>query len=296
MQADQENYHQGNYISVSMLSGSQCPRQTVYERTHPFYEQPTRRYWSFRGTHAHSIIERAKPLLKQHGWLQELRMAVPFEYPERKQPVFDSQGTPTGATVDEPLVITVGGTCDAYQPLQEPYPLWDFKSMADIKAQMFIKGAKGGTFSPNLEDRWVWQLNMYRYLISRTPVDPTVRAELGLTEPYYPMPGFLGIQGISMMTIPRTGMPHPAKSGYESQVHEIDNVPLLPVEQVEAEIRTQALRWFDWLVMREPAPVVPKDMDWLCRNCPFNGEMVSGAPCMPAATRKAQQTPAFELE
>lgn len=131
-EAERTNHHTGVYISASMLAGDNCARKTVYERTFDFYEHPTKRFWPFRGTHAHSIIERARDLVAPFGWLQEMRMAVPIKYPGVPAPVLDA-GRWTGAyDTSRDLEIILGGTVDAYNPgIRE---LHDYKSMADVKA------------------------------------------------------------------------------------------------------------------------------------------------------------------
>jgi hypothetical protein len=287
--AEHANVHQGAYISASMLSGTGCPRQVVYERHHDFYELPEKRYWAFRGTHAHSIIERGEQAMLQYGWLQELTLSVPFEY-DLPAPVFQD-GVFTGQyDPKRKLIIQVKGTTDAYNPLRRR--LVDFKSMSDSKAAMFAQGDKGGTLCDHLEDRWVWQTNIYGYLLSRTRVPDEVRDRLRAagfktTLPeFYPAPKEIVIQGIAMMNAPRTGASIEMKvSKYERRIMEIPPVPILPPEQVEAFIRTQALQWFRWLELGEPAPVVPKAMDWLCRGCAFNGEKIPGERCKPTAER-----------
>ena len=290
-EADRQNYHQGAYISASMLAGAGCPRQTGFERFEDLYEHPERRYWPFRGTHAHSIIEAGRAKLAPMGWLQELRMAVDLTYEGEPAPVFDDNGVVVSLDSNRPLVITVGGTVDAYRPVAPPYPLWDFKSMADAKARMFVKGEKGGTFSKNLEDRWVWQTNIYRWLTGLTVIPKDIKRRYKLKGKNFPTPEFIGIQGIAMMHIPRSGAPYTlAKDG----TYEIDHVPLLDLEEVEAFVRENALKWYRWLVKREPAPVVPTELKWLCKNCPFNGDVIAGERCFPDRER-ANATAEFEL-
>ena len=277
-----------------MLSGSGCARQTVFERRHDFYEHPTRRYWSYRGTHAHTIIERAGPLVEPYGWLQELSLKTTLTYPDEPRPIFDDQGAFTGR-VDKkyPLVIEVGGTTDAYRPVVAPYPLWDFKSMADAKALMFIRGEKGGTFTPHLDDRWVWQLNIYRWLVSRTKIPAALKKRFNLRGTHFPAPEFLGIQGISMMHIPRSGQQHRLKN--EPKPYEIDDVPVLALEDIEEFVRGRALQWYRWLVLGDTPPVVPKDQDWLCKNCAFNGDLIDGEICHPSIERQQVQDTELEL-
>lgn len=300
-QAEQRNHHQGNYVSASMIAGGGCKRQTVYERYTPFYEVPRRRYWPFRGTLAHRIVEDAGGVVEPFGWVQELRMSVPLHFPELPKPIFDENGVFTGQyEPDGYLVLDMGGTTDAYKIglTERDADGWatidptkcrldDYKTMADAKADMVIRGTKGGSFNKNVEDYWVWQTNIYSWLISKTPISRKWRAQLkkfkikvprGMT--HFPRPTEIHIQGIGMMEIPLTGMPYMPQRARES--YDIEAIPTLPIEEVEQYIREGALLWYKYLVLREELPpVVPKDEGWKCKNCPFNGDIIEGAPCHP---------------
>jgi hypothetical protein len=279
--AESTNYHQGHYISASLIAGTGCPRQVVFERTEPYYEQASRKYWAVRGTHAHTIIERGSEQLRPLGWLQELQMSVPLTYADEPTPVF-RDGVFTGEfDLQTPLTITLKGTCDAYNPLTWPYPLWDLKSMADVKAGMMIRGEKGGTYCKNIDDRWFWQLQIYRYLIAKTKIPPEIKQEFGLKGTRFPEPKWVGIQGISMMTAPRTGM----AIEFQRALYDVSDIPVLPLDKVEQFIRPRLLKWYRWLVLEEPAPVVNTDMAWICRTCCFNGEEIAGERCFPKRDR-----------
>ena len=294
-QAEQQNHHQGAYLSASMLAGALCPRQTLFERRHEFYENPTRRWWPFRGTHAHSIIERAGDSVTQYGWLSELRMVVPLTYPEHPAPIMDADGNFTGAfDRTKPLVIEIGGTTDAYNPVLRE--LFDFKSMADAKVDMFVKGKKGGTWSPNLEDRWVIQLNIYRWLTSHTKMPRAIAKRLGLKGTHYPPPTKLGIQAVGMMGIPRSGYDYHIKSRGTSTAYTIDAMPVWELADTEAYVREHAYTWYRYLILGETPPAVAKDMDWLCRGCTFNGDLVPGERCRPSQERVTVEVPAMDLE
>lgn len=289
--ADTENHHKGIYISASLLTGSSCPRQTVFERTKDFYELANKRYWSFRGTHAHSMVERALGLIEDYGWLSEMRMAVPLLFPEYPSPIMDGEKFTGKYDSSKPLEIVLGGTCDSYNPHLSW--LWDMKSMADVKVEMMITGGKPGTFSRHLQDNWVKQLNIYRWLIAHTPIDPEVRTALKLSGEHYPAPDNLGIQGISMMHIPRTGAPYEMKvsAGRRKilEKFEVDSVPVWPLEETEAFIRKEILPWYKWLVLGDLPPVVSKENSWLCGGCAFNGEIVEDGPCLPTRERQQQE-------
>lgn len=280
--ASLEDYHKGTYISASMLSGGGCDRQTVFERTEPFYAEPRKRYWPFRGTHAHSIIEGASDLIRQYGWLQELRMLVEFEFPELPAPIFDGDTFTGEYDTTKSLIIYVGGTTDSYNIVTKE--LWDMKTCADVKADMMIRATKPGTLSPHLEDSWVRQVNIYRYLLAHTRIPPDIRKEFKIKDKFYPAPEKLGIQAISMMEIPITGKPYQAR---DYKIYPIADVPLWSLEDTEKYIRTEAMKWYRYLVLKELPAVVPADKQWICNGCAFNGEVYADGICFPKAERKA---------
>lgn len=297
--ADTENYHNDtSYLSSSMLAGSNCARQVLWERSEDFYDLPRKRYWPFRGTHAHSICERAEGLIDKYGWLQELRTSVVFDFPDKPAPIFESYQDEEGIVRqrftglydrNSILQITVRGTADAYNPLTRQ--LADMKSMADAKATMVIQGQKGGTFSKNLEDSHVWQFNIYRLLLARTPVPDEVKQKFkdfglpAIRTKNFPAPTELIMQGIGMMDIPRSGGTYGVTKYGKTTLYEIDAVPVLPLTEIEKFVKERALYWYRHLVLGYPAPVLPKDKAWMCRNCAFNGELIPGERCFPEKER-----------
>lgn len=293
-ESEKYNHHTGTYISSSMLAGSVCARQTVWERKYGFYEIPVRRFWAFRGTHAHSIVEKAAPVIGALGWIQELRMAVDFVYPDLPQPIIKNDKFTGKFNKQKPLIITVGGTCDAFNPMGRE--LWDMKSMKEAKAEYMITGQKPkwfkdakNAYDPHLEDSWVRQLNIYRLLLARTKVSDYIKKELNIDCEYYPAPEKLGIQAIGMMQVPRTGAPYTIKHQvgrqWVEETFEIPSIPVWPLAETEEFVRKEALKWFKWLVLEEPTPLVDADKTWVCKTCPFNGEIFSEGQCFPTAER-----------
>lgn len=272
--SDSENYHRGDYISASMLAGGGCMRQTVLERSEPFYDLPTKRYWPFRGTHAHRIVEEAADVLAPYGWLQEIRMSTTLDF-DLPAPVFSDSGEFTGSyDENRALQVVVRGTCDAYNPLLRT--LVDCKSMSDAKIEIMLKGTSPGTWSANLQDNWIAQLNIYRWLIARTPVPDYVREEFakhGLPElkgRTFPAPTRLFIQGIAMMSHPVSGatVAHKTK-GRGVTLYDIDHVPVWTLSETEEYVRPLALRWYKALSLGVLPPVVPETKKWMCKNCAF---------------------------
>lgn len=293
-EADRANYHQGTYLSASLLAGAGCARKTILERQYPFYEYPVNRWYSFRGTLAHSLIEGTSGL-EQYGWLQELRMKVPLVYPGEPSPIFD-EGKFTGEFDEtQPLVLTLSGTTDAFNVLRGE--LHDFKSMADIKAVEMATGQHlwGGdeyTMSRNIPDKFVWQTNIYRWLIAHTPIPDDMREAFDLQGEFFRAPDVLVIQGFSMMYLPRTGSGVEVKvpKGRRSvrETFEVEAVPVLPLEEVEAYIRPRALKWYRYLTLNEYPPVADEQTKWLCKFCAFNGEQIEGERCFPERERYEQ--------
>jgi hypothetical protein len=289
--SDTSNYHNDHtYLSASMLAGNGCARQTLWERTSDFVELPRRRFWPFRGSIGHALCEGADDLIAQYGWLQEIRTETTLTYPDLPAPLFDEKGEFTGDfDHDRVLEIAVRGTADAYNPLIRT--LADMKSMADKKAIDTIRGAKDGTFSKNLEDSHVWQFNIYRWLLARTAVPDWVRerfAAFGLPAirtKNFPAPTTLIMQGFSMMELPRSGITYPISARGQTTLYDIDPVPVLPLHEIEAFVRPRALYWYRHLVLKLPAPVLPADQGWMCKNCQFNGELLAGERCHPDAER-----------
>lgn len=344
---DHNNVHQTDYISASLLSGSDCARKVQKERFEPFWEIPGRRYWGFRGTLVHRMFEDAAGLIERYGWLLEMRMQVELQY-DLPAPIFESREhtrTPDeireleqveyflarskvrqaakslGFTPDEVeafvernrqpidqhyttshftgrydhnerLVVRLRGTGDAYNPFTRKYA--DGKSMADKKAIMTIKGDKAGTFSKNLQDEHVWQFNIYRWMIARTRISDEVRAEFraldlpALPGRNFPAPTELVMQGASMMEQPRSGAPYSLKDRGTTTLYDIDPVPVLPLHEIEDYVKPRALRWYRWLKLGEPTPVVSESKKWMCQGCFANGEVVPYGTCFPTAERKQE--------
>jgi hypothetical protein len=296
---EHNNIHIGDYISASMLAGEGCPRQTVNERYTSFWDEPRRRFWPFRGTIAHKMCEGSDTLIAKYGWLQEVTLLVPLEYDE-PAPVFELRADDTGALVKtftgdydstQKLVVNVRGTFDAYNPYQSV--LADLKSMAWYKVMATIKGTKKGLYSKNLEDSHVLQFNFYRWLISKTVITDEQRETFrsyglpALKGKTFPAPKQLVMQAIEMMELPRSGGTYALKERGATTLYDIDPVPVLPLHEIEAIVRPRALQWYKWLVLRQPTPVVPEESDWLCKNCQFNGELLTHGSCFPSKERAA---------
>lgn len=282
--AEHANPHKLDYISASLLSGTDCPRKVWYERYEPFFETPERRYWSFRGTIVHKVIEEADiEAMEQLGWCQELTMKVKLKFPGVPAAIFDANGVWTGEfSQTEDLVIWIRGTTDGNNVLTEE--LHDFKSMADAKTEMLFRANE-------VDPKWVGQLNTYRWLVAHTKTPAKLKKRFPHLGKYLPAPKKLVIQGIGMMATPRTGanfgmrvtQPGSKFKRYEERV--IPDVPVWSLEDTERFIREKAMNWYRWLVLKQKPPIIEPENSWLCKSCHMNGELVSGGQCFPSAER-----------
>jgi hypothetical protein len=156
---------------------------------------------------------------------------------------------------------------------------------------MMIKGSSPGTYSKNLQDSWVAQLNIYRYLISKTEVPDWVHEqyeEHGLPKiktKRFPAPTKLYIQGIAMMSHPVSGGRVAHKERGKVTLYDLDHVPVWSLQDIEDFIRPKALEWYRALNMKLVPPVVPKDKAWLCRSCAFEGKQ-----CFPEQERAEMES------
>jgi hypothetical protein len=288
-EADITNHHVGSYISATMLTGAGCRRQVFYERTVDYYEVPLRRFWPFRGTLAHRAIEGAGEALIPYGWAQEVRLSTELTY-DLPAPIFDGDRFTGRFDESKSLVVPLGGTTDAVNPYRKL--LVDMKSMAENKVYKFVTGNTKGTYSAHHADSHVEQLNIYRWMLARTPIPQALREKwiaAGLPpikSRCFPAPTTLTIQAFSMMDMPHSAMQYSLKDGYTKTTFEIDAVPVLPLAAIEEMIRPRALLWYKALVLGIIPPVVEKEGDWMCRSCPFNGEKIPGERCFPTKERK----------
>jgi hypothetical protein len=55
--SNSRNHHRGKYISATSLAG--CVRKLYNERNFPYYQEPGKVFYGFRGTIAHAVVEEA---------------------------------------------------------------------------------------------------------------------------------------------------------------------------------------------------------------------------------------------
>jgi hypothetical protein len=279
-EANQRNYHKGAYLSASMLAADNCMRQTQFERMEPYYETVNRLYWPFRGTIVHGLLEAQDEAVRKYGWLQELRMSVPLVFDDLAQPLFDENGDWTGEFDDsEPLVITINGTTDLYNPWKRQ--MLDAKTMACNAVGKFLRG--------DYKPQWEAQTNIYSWLVANSPIPPEFAEHCEkyglppLEGPNFPAPEYIGIQAISMMDIPQTGSSYKQLRGGQK---DLPPLRVWSLDETEAFIRHKAIGWYRTLVLGIKAPIVSKESSWLCGTCTFNGELIPGERCHPRAERQ----------
>lgn len=268
--AERGNYHQGAYISASMIASGGCPKQTWLERRVDYYDTIRRRFWAFRGNIVHHMIEKAPVELIGNRWVQELSMHTMLDFPDEPAPLFDENGVFTGEfDHSDFLRLRLNGTCDAYDVPNRT--LWDVKTTGDFKMDQFIDGKDfGDGIVRNIDPIHIMQMQVYCYLLSKTPMPDAVADQLGVPRgTLMPKPEQIIIQKIGMMDLARSGYDHLVKRKGKKSLLPIEHCPVYENDDIEAWIRPRALDWYKWLVLGEEPPVVPKKDQWLCYGCSF---------------------------
>lgn len=196
------NHHVGRYVSATSTTG--CKRRLKLERTVD-YEVPLAALWaSFRGTIIHGVIEAAAEmklfdgkslldlgyLIEQHlkvGWC--LDCAAPFTCKPTAAPDTFAEACPTCGS-DQTFLF--GGTLDMLGPAPfygygefDPETgvltciLEDNKTMADGYAMdHFIIGNNPEyAYHKHVKDDYVWQANIYQYLLKYVPIPANLVAK-----------------------------------------------------------------------------------------------------------------------
>ncbi len=281
--AERQNYHQGAYISASMLASGGCPRQTWLERRVEFYDTIRRRFWAFRGGIVHAMVEGAPQHWFDGRWVQELSMHTHLDFPDEPAPLFDDEGRFTGEfDPTQPLRLRLNGTCDAYDVANRT--LWDAKTTGDFKLDQFIAGKDfGDGYHRHIDPVHIMQMQVYAYLLARTVMSDEIADTLGFTRgSLFPKPDAVVIQKIGMMDIARSGSRHATKKWGKTTLHDIEHCPVYDDETIDAWIRPRALQWYRWLVLGEKPPVVSEDGAWICNFCQFKD-----VECIPEPERAA---------
>jgi hypothetical protein len=227
--------HTGKRISVTMLTGG-CKRQTLLERTQPYWLLPIRKLPAFRGTLIHAVAEKAAPMMRELGWLIEEHISLTVK-------------TKSG---EWDLV----GTLDAYEPLRET--LYDIKTLQDYAVKLTALGKQNGTWSDHVSDAYVKQLNIYRYLLQQTGDYKVARMVLQII-------GF----GQFVTTGHEQNIAVQKGWKFTREDYDIPDIPFVPDKTVRYWIESEGEEWYRILYLNEPAPRVPDAYKWLCKICAF---------------------------
>ncbi len=232
---EEENYHKGKRISVTMLTGG-CKRQTVLERTEPFYLIPHKKLPTVRGTLIHALIEKGSQQLKKEGWLLEHSMELPVT-------------TKSGSW-------TLTGTMDIGDVKNSE--ITDVKTLQEYALMKLVSGTNDGEYSDHIPDYYTKQANIYRYMAKTTGAMDATRLRLQIISF-----GNLILTG----TNPELGF----RKGYKwtKENYDIPDIPILPDSLVEHIIETEGDQWYRIMFQDEPTPVVDNEFAWLCKNCVF---------------------------
>jgi len=314
--------HQGEYVSITALTDSACPRQFYLERTIPFYVEPPKNWWAIRGTLLHEILQHPNfaailddmrkyvfralkrgevldPEVVKEKWNQLEQMAhelnlllpennlIPDWEPEI--PYQYSLGMINGKE------RTLFGTIDVLR--RKLKAILDYKTIGD-KGLAFIKdGAK--------EDH-IFQFNGYRFLVMKghpvgvRPEDYTPVEIERITAYYMSMMEVVNTGGLMVQTTDYRVSDIPEDSKHISKeiigtvqelvtkrgrrkdsidpndkelrtktkyklTYAIPEVPLLPLDEVEAKIKERAQVLFQAFDTKQVPPMVgPEVREWKC--------------------------------
>ena len=232
---EEQNYHVGKNISVTMLTGG-CLRQTVLERTQPYYIVPHKKIPTVRGTLIDSIIEAGSQHRTDEGWLLEEHMELPVT-------------TKSGSW-------TLTGTMDIGDVQRKI--ITDVKTLQEYALQKLVTGTNDGEYSDHIPDYYTRQANLYRYMGKKLELIDAEHLKLQIISF-----GNLILTG----TKPELGF----RKGYKwtKENYDIPDIPILPDSLVEHRIETRGDEWYRILFKNEKTPVVDSDFAWLCKGCVF---------------------------
>jgi len=232
LEQEKANPHKGKLISVTQLTGG-CKRKTFLERTIDYYIEPDKKLPTFRGSLVHEVIAQLDPkIAKRYKWVIEEHMELPVI-------------TKSGAW-------TLSGTLDFYDSTHRT--IYDLKTLQDYAVGKMVTGKEEGTWSKNIPDSYVKQLNLYRYMaheLKRFKVD-RLR---------------LQIIGFGKLFLTGTTVKYGTKK--DLKTYAIPDVPILPKETVEEWIHTEGDLWYRILFENASAPVYDDGYEWLCKSCQF---------------------------
>ncbi len=232
LEQEKANPHKGKMISVTQITGG-CKRKTFLERTVDYYVTPDKKLPTFRGSLIHEVIASIDPkIAKRYKWVVEEHLELPVK-------------TKSGAW-------TLSGTLDFYEAARKT--IYDLKTLQDYAVTKMVMGKEEGTWSPNIPDSYVKQLNLYRYMAHQLKKFRVDRLRLQVI-------------GFGRLFLTGTTVKYGAKK--DLQTYTIPDVPILKNAVIEDWIHTEGDLWYRILFKNENAPVRDETYKWLCYSCPF---------------------------
>lgn len=226
-------------ISATSLNG--CLRKTFWERTRDYYDAPSKLYFAYRGTLAHSVLEFLLSNEKiGNKSVEEIIASYKKNIIVEQRLYREIKG----------LDIEISGQFDLLI-LQEPATLIDYKTVNSRQIPYLLKeGAR--------KDH-ITQLNVYKWIAK--PIVEVKRLQivyLAMEAPYFTGGEFEVKRKLKGQTV------------YEQK--EIAEVPIMPEKEVEDFIYKKA----EILQKAFTQGIVPEKIGdegkWLCNFCPFVSE------------------------
>jgi len=146
----------------------------------------------------------------------------------------------------------LSGTLDFYEAARKT--IYDLKTLQDYAVTKMVMGKEEGTWSPNIPDSYVKQLNLYRYMAHQLKKFRVDRLRLQVI-------------GFGRLFLTGTTVKYGAKK--DLQTYTIPDVPILKNAVIEDWIHTEGDLWYRILFKNENAPVRDETYKWLCYSCPF---------------------------
>jgi hypothetical protein len=310
------NHHRGKLISVSSLSSEGCPRALMLERTLDYADEAQSMLYAYRGTVLHQVLEDAHGFalpdgssLLSLGFIQEYRMLIAFcfehggfEAPAGSDPydpgTWDSVTCPGCALAGVPRsaqeFFFLSGTLDCAEPRWDTYDpadgsvrvtIWDLKTVAEYQVDKIVSGAaaKESRYGAGTKDSHCEQLNLYAYLLDRSPIpEPVLEvARARGLELRRLVVDDLRIQLFSMNKFPVTGGTtlHRAHWKHPWQTVQVPGIPRLSDAWAVDHVRRVGRPIYEALILEQgrggicpPAPNSKGAHSWRCGGfCAFAG-------------------------
>jgi len=258
LEQEKANPHKGQMISVSQICGG-CKRKTFLERTVDYYVEPDKKLPTFRGSLIHEVIASIDPkIAKRYKWVIEEHLELPVK-------------TKSGAW-------TLSGTLDFYEAARKT--IYDLKTLQDYAVGKMITGKEDGTWSKNIPDAYVKQLNLYRYMAHELKRFRVNRLRLQVI-------------GFGRLFLTGTTIKYGAKK--DLKIYELPDVPILKNAVIEDWIQTEGDLWYNILFNKHQAPVRDETYKWLCYSCQWKGTPYCPDPEEEARLQTLERAKQFDV-